>query len=73
MMGRGGEIGNHLQLADRLISRQCAAITSEGGSYRLEDRGNRHGIFLNDKKIDRQALQDGDVISFGLDDSYKSP
>jgi phosphoserine phosphatase RsbU/P len=71
VMGRGGEIGNHLQLADRLISRQCAAIVAEGGSYRLEDRGNRNGIFLNDKKIDQQALEDGDVISFGLDDSYK--
>ena len=71
VMGRGGEIGNHLQLADRLISRQCAAIVSEGGRYRLEDRGNRNGIFLNDKKIDQQALQDGDVISFGLEDSYK--
>jgi sigma-B regulation protein RsbU (phosphoserine phosphatase) len=71
MLGRGGEIGNHLQLADRQISRQCAAIISEGGSYRLEDRGNRNGIFLNDRKIDQQALEDGDVISFGLEDSYK--
>ena len=71
VIGRGGDTGNHLQLADPLISRQCAAVISEGGLCRLEDRGNRHGVYLNGKKIDKQILEDGDVITFGLDDSYK--
>jgi len=71
LIGRGGEVENHLQLADPLISRLCAAIVSESGRYRLEDRGNRHGIFLNGEKIDTQVLKDCDVITFGLDDSYK--
>ncbi len=70
-IGRGADTGNHLQLDDPLISRQCAAIVSGRGQYRLEDRGNRHGVFLNSKKIDTQELKDGDVITFGLDDSYK--
>jgi serine phosphatase RsbU (regulator of sigma subunit) len=69
-MGRG-ETGNHLQFADNRISRQCAAIISEDGSYRLEDRGHRRGVFVNGKKIDRCVLEDGDVISFGVDDSYE--
>ncbi len=55
-MGRGGETGNHLQLADPLISRHCAAIVSGNGNCHIEDRGNRQGIFVNGKKIERHAL-----------------
>ena len=69
-IGRG-EAGNHLQIPDRRISRQCAAILLEDGGYYLEDRGHRLGVFINDEKISKQALEDGDVVTFGLDDSYK--
>ncbi len=67
-IGRG-ETGNHLQLTDPRISRQCAAIQLEGGRYYLQDRGQRSGLFVNGDKIDRRVLQDGDVITFGLADS----
>jgi pSer/pThr/pTyr-binding forkhead associated (FHA) protein len=43
LIGRGGDAGNHLQLADGRISRNCAAIVAEDGGYRLEDRGHRYG------------------------------
>jgi phosphoserine phosphatase RsbU/P len=68
LIGRGGE--NHLQLSDRRISRQCAAIVREKDGHYLEDRGHRHGIFVNGKKIERVVLSDGDVITFGFDDCY---
>ena len=70
-IGRGGETGNHLQLEDRRISRHCSAIISEGNHVCLEDRGHRHGIFVNGEKIERCILEDGDSISFGLDESYE--
>jgi len=70
LIGRG-ETGNNLQLADTRISRQCAAIICEDGRYRLEDRGHRRGIYVNGSKADHRVLEDGDVISFGLDDSYE--
>jgi len=70
-MGRGGETGNHLQLSDPRISRQCAAITSEMGQYFVEDRGHRGGIFVNGKKVDRYALADGDKVTFGIENSYE--
>src|SRR5580700_4298218 len=70
LIGRG-ETGNNLQLADTRISRQCAAILREDGRYRLEDRGHRRGIYVNGNKVDHHVLEDGDVISFGLDDSYE--
>lgn len=71
LIGRGGTTGKHLQFTDSRISRQCAAIIIEQGEYYLEDRGQRHGIFVNDEKITRCRLEDGDVISFGLDNFYE--
>ena len=47
LIGRGAETGNHLQLSDRRISRNCAAIVIEANRYYLEDRGQRRGLFVN--------------------------
>ena len=69
-IGRG-ETGNQLQLTDSRISRQCAAIVSEGDIWFLEDRGHRRGVFLNGKQVSRSILKDGDNISFGLENSYE--
>src|SRR6267142_2756135 len=71
MIGRGAETGNHLQLSDRRISRNCAAVVIEANRYYVEDRGQRRGLFVDGEKIDSRELQDGDAISFGLDDSYE--
>jgi sigma-B regulation protein RsbU (phosphoserine phosphatase) len=71
LIGRGGETGNHLNLNDRRISRLGAAIVRQGSGYRLEDRGQRWGIFVNGKKIESCALEEGSVITFGLTDSYE--
>jgi len=71
LIGRGAETGNHLQLADRRISRNCAAIVTEAGKFYLEDRGQRRGLFVNGEKVESRELQDGDSITFGLEDSYE--
>jgi sigma-B regulation protein RsbU (phosphoserine phosphatase) len=73
MIGRGAETGNHLQLSDRRISRECAAIVIESSKFHLEDRGQRRGLYVNNEKIESQGreLQDGDIITFGLEDSYE--
>jgi phosphoserine phosphatase RsbU/P len=71
LIGRGAETGNHLQLADRRISRTCAAIVSEANKLYIEDRGQRRGLFVNGSKVESRELQDGDIISFGLEDSYQ--
>jgi sigma-B regulation protein RsbU (phosphoserine phosphatase) len=71
LIGRSGETAKHLQLKDPRISRQCAAIVSDGEHYILEDRGQRHGIFVNGEKISRRELQDSDVISFGVENFYE--
>jgi len=71
LIGRGAETGNHLQLTDRRISRNCGAIVTEANRYYLEDRGQRRGVFVNGDKVESRALNDGDVITFGLEDSYQ--
>src|SRR6266849_6199939 len=71
LIGRGSETGNHLQLTDRRISRNCGAIVTEASRYYVEDRGQRRGIFVNGEKVESRALNDGDVITFGLEDSYQ--
>jgi phosphoserine phosphatase RsbU/P len=72
LIGRGADSGNHLQLGDRRISRQCAAVIFDGTSFRLEDRGQKRGLFINGEKApDPAPLRDGDTIGFGLPDSYE--
>src|ERR1700738_222629 len=71
LIGRGAETGNHLQLSDRRISRTCAAIVIEANQHHIEDRGQRRGVFVNREKVESRELQDSDVITFGVDDSYE--
>ena len=70
-IGRGDETGNHLALTDPRISRQCAAIISDAKGCLLKDRGYRRGLFVNGKKVDHYVLANGDVITFGLEESYE--
>ena len=70
LIGRG-EAGNQLAIPDRRISRNCAAIIQDGGHYFLEDRGNQLGVFLNGERISKRQLKEGDVVTFGLEDSYR--
>jgi len=71
LIGRGAETGNHLQLSDRRISRNCAALVIEAGRLYIEDRGQRRGLFVNGEKVESRLLNDGDSVTFGLEDSYE--
>ncbi len=70
-MGRGSDGDNLVQFSDSRISRRCATIAANGSGYRVEDRGNRYGVYVNGAKVQQQALREGDVISFGVDGSYE--
>ncbi len=71
LIGRGAETGNNLQLSDRRISRQCAALVYADGEFRLEDRGQRRGVLVNGEKVEVRALREGDTINFGLPDCHE--
>src|SRR5258708_16398781 len=69
MIGRGAETGNPLQLSDRRISRNCAAVVIEANRYYVEAPGHRRGLFIDGEKIDSRYLQAADATTFGLDES----
>ena len=66
----GGDGKNSLILDDARISRQSAAITCKEGRFLLEDLGQRRGLFLNGRKVEKpEVLEEGDVITFANADN----
>jgi diguanylate cyclase (GGDEF)-like protein len=47
------------------LSRVHARLVREGGAYVIEDAGSRNGIFVNDQKVARAVLGDGDRVRLG--------
>jgi sigma-B regulation protein RsbU (phosphoserine phosphatase) len=68
LLGRGRE--NNVPLLDARIPRLCAAILFADGEFRIERRTDRRELLVNGQEIESSGLQDGDVINFGLADSY---
>lgn len=66
----GRQAGNDLLLRDSRISREHAAILSENSAFVIEDRGSRHGTFVNGTRVDRRVLQPNDRIEFGPQSGY---
>lgn len=62
-------IGRHpssgLALNDVGISRHHARITWENEGHVLEDLGSANGTYVEEQRIGRHPLRDGDVIQFG--------
>ena len=65
----GGSIGrdaaNALALKDNGISRRHASIGRDGAGWVLIDLNSRNGSLVNGKRVQRQALADGDLIRIG--------
>jgi phosphoserine phosphatase RsbU/P len=67
-IGRGSDKGNHLALDDPRISRKCVAISAAPGGFRIEDRGQLGGVFVNGQQIpEGRILSNGDRIQLGPD------
>src|SRR6266536_2636436 len=67
----GRQPDNHLILRDSRVSRSHARIVVENGGYVLEDKGSRHGTFVNGRRVTRKALENTDRVEFGAQDSYQ--
>ena len=70
LIGRKDDTANHLELEDERLSRRCAAIVAGHGGYRIEDRGNHLGVFVNGVRVTHKTLRDGDTITFGFDGGH---
>lgn len=56
---------NDLQLEESYISRSHAVIRLGPESAVIEDAGSRNGVFVNDRRVRRELLQDGDIVTLG--------
>lgn len=68
--GSGIRIGREsryceIVLSDPKISRLHAEVVSFRGRTMLIDRNSSNGTFVNDERIERRFLSDGDIIYFG--------
>jgi hypothetical protein len=68
--GSGIRIGREsaiceIVLENPKVSRLHAEVVSIDGKVMLIDRNSSNGTYVNDEKIDRRYLRDGDIIHFG--------
>src|SRR5882762_9735411 len=56
----------NIRIADAGVSSKHAKIWCEEGQYFLMDLGSTNGTFVNDRDVDREQLNDGDVVMFGM-------
>ncbi|MGZ5493388.1 MAG: FHA domain-containing protein, partial [Thermoanaerobaculia bacterium] len=68
--GSGIRIGREsaiceIVLENPKVSRLHAEVVSIDGKVMLIDRNSSNGTYVNDEKIDRRYLKDGDIIHFG--------
>src|ERR1700682_1678551 len=56
----------NIRIGDAGVSSKHAKIWCEDGQYFLMDLGSTNGTFVNDRDVDREQLNDGDVITFGM-------
>lgn len=68
--GSGIRIGREqatceIVLEDPKVSRLHAELVAVDGRVVLIDRNSSNGTYVNDQKIERQILRDGDIIYFG--------
>lgn len=55
----------NLRLPDMTISKTQARLVRNGNAWVFEDAGSRNGSFVNDRRVQRVTLQDGDFIELG--------
>jgi pSer/pThr/pTyr-binding forkhead associated (FHA) protein len=63
VIGRGTEAD--IRLPDTGVSRKHVDVVLDGGTATVEDLGSTNGTLVNGRRVNRQALVDGDVIRIG--------
>jgi len=55
----------HLQVNQESVSRQHAKLQTTEGSTTISDLGSTNGTFVNNDRVDRAELRDGDLVRIG--------
>ena len=56
---------NDIALEDEAVSGQHFRVRPEEGGFVLHDLGSTNGTRVNERRVSRHGLQDGDVIRIG--------
>src|SRR5690349_12574062 len=76
-VGRGLECA--IRTDDGMVSRRHAQMRMEGGVFVVEDLGSANGVYLNNNRVQKNALSHADVIQCGslviryLDEGARTP
>src|SRR5436190_2466754 len=62
-VGRGLECA--IRTDDGMVSRRHSQIRMEGGRYVVEDLGSANGVYLNNTRVQKQALGHTDIVQCG--------
>ena len=62
-IGRGKD--NDIVLDDVSVSSQHCRVRPEEGGFALHDLKSTNGTFVNERRVTRHALAEGDVIKLG--------
>ncbi|PJB42843.1 MAG: hypothetical protein CO108_10970, partial [Deltaproteobacteria bacterium CG_4_9_14_3_um_filter_63_12] len=66
MVTIGSLIDNSVALVDNSVSKKHAAIkVDDANRYEIRDFGSTNGTYVNNDRVQRMFLKDGDVIKFG--------
>jgi len=63
VIGRSPEVD--LSVDDEAVSRQHGQVERSGAGFDLVDLGSTNGLFVNNQRIERHSLEDGDRIQLG--------
>lgn len=61
----GRKPGNDVVIDNAAVSGEHARIIQEEGMFYVEDMASTNGTFLNDKRVHKQELYDGDRVRIG--------
>ena len=64
IVGRASD--NEIFIKSKFISRHHAQLVSDENGCVIEDLNSTNGMFMDDRRIKRHELKDGDVITLGL-------
>jgi len=64
IIGRASD--NEIYVMSKFVSRHHAQLISDQNGCVVEDLNSTNGVFLQDERVKRQTLKDGDIISLGL-------
>jgi chromosome segregation ATPase len=58
----GRSKGSDIRIPSHYVSRAHARISTRGIATTIEDIGSKNGIFVNDERVTRRVLRDGDIV-----------